>query len=301
MRSRILALAILLASAALTLSACGGAASSTADDQSGKLSVVAAFYPLQYAAQAVGGDAVNVTTLTEPGVEPHDLELTAAQVAEIAEADVVLYIKGFQPAVDEAIDQQASDRAIDVAAGLTRLSGDAAEGEATDPHVWLNPLNMAAIGQTVAARLADVDPNAAAAIESNTQKLTAAMTALDGEYKAGLATCAQQDMVVSHEAFAYLAAAYGLTQVGISGLSPDAEPSPARMKDVANLVEREGITTIYYETLVDPKVAQTIADETGAAAVVLDPLEGLAADSTSDYVSVMQQNLATLRTGQGCT
>lgn len=296
MRSRILALPVLL-SAALALSACGGAEGAS----SGKTSVVAAFYPLQYAAQAVGGDSVDVTTLTEPGVEPHDLELTAAQVAQIAEADVVLYIKGFQPAVDEAVAQQAGDRAIDVAAGLARLNGEESEGEALDPHVWLNPLNMASIGQTIATRLADVDPESAAAITANAAALSDSMATLDGEYKAGLATCARTDMVVSHEAFAYLAAAYGLTQVGISGLSPEAEPSPARMRDVADLVSREGITTIYYETLVDPKVAQTIADETGARAAVLDPLEGLAPDSTSDYVSVMQQNLDTLETGQGCT
>ena len=299
MRSRLLALPVLLSAAALALSACGG--SSAAGETSGKTSVVAAFYPLQYAAQAVGGDSVNVTTLTEPGVEPHDLELTAAQVAQIAEADVVLYIKGFQPAVDEAVAQQAGDRAIDVAAGLSRLNGDESEGAALDPHVWLNPLNMASIGQAIATRLAEVDPDSAATITANAAGLSDSMATLDGEYKAGLATCARTDMVVSHEAFAYLAAAYGLTQVGISGLSPEAEPSPARMRDVADLVTREGITTIYYETLVDPKVAQTIADETGASAAVLDPLEGLAADSTSDYVSVMQQNLATLETGQGCT
>ena len=132
---------------------------STADDSSlgGRRrhhSVVAAFYPLAYAAEQVGGDAVDVTSLTPPGVEPHDLELTAAQVAEIAAADLVLYIKGFQPAVDEAVAQQAADRAIDVSAGLTLLAGEAhaarmrrhRRGGATDPHVWLAPANMAAIG-----------------------------------------------------------------------------------------------------------------------------------------------------------
>ena len=297
MRTRHLLLPAL--AAALLLSACGG--STEATDQSGKTSVVAAFYPLQYAAQAVGGDTVEVTTLTEPGIEPHDLELTAAQVAQISEADVVLYIKGFQPAVDEAVEQQAGDRAIDVAADLTRLEGHEDEGEALDPHVWLNPQNMAAIGQTIATRLAEVDPESAKTTAANAATLSDSMATLDGEYSTGLAACERTDMVVSHEAFGYLAAAYGLTQVGISGLSPEAEPSPARMREVADLVSREGITTIYYETLVDPKVAQTIADETGASAVVLDPLEGLAADSTADYVSVMQQNLATLKTGQGCT
>jgi zinc transport system substrate-binding protein len=160
---------------------------------------------------------------------------------------------------------------------------------------------METIAGTVASRLQEIDPNAATSIATNAITFADAMTALDAEFTSGLAHCAITDMVVSHEAFAYLGAAYGLTQVGISGLSPDAEPSPARMKDVAGLVAREAITTIYYETLVDPKVAQTIADETGATAVVLDPLEGLAAGSTADYLSVMRQNLATLEKGQGCT
>lgn len=288
--TRALVVPALLAASALLLSACGRPAASSDPDTT---SVVAAFYPLQYAAQAVGGDTVSVSTLTESGVEPHDLELTAAQVAEIAQAEVVLYIKGFQPAVDEAVAQQAGDRAIDVAAGLTRLG--------SDPHVWLAPSNMAAIGKLVADRLSQIDPGSAATLESNAQSLTAEMAALDSEYKSGLAVCRLTDLVVSHEAFAYLAAAYGLTQVGISGLSPEAEPSPARMKEVADLVRSKGITTIYYETLVDPKVAQTIADETGATAAVLDPLEGLAPNSASDYLSVMQQNLTTIEKGQGCT
>lgn len=126
------------------------------------------------------------------------------------------------------------------------------------------------------------------------------MAALTSEFRSGLAACRTNTMVVSHDAFGYLAKAFGLTQVGISGLSPEAEPSPARIKDVADIVAKEGVTTIYYETLVDPKVAQTLADETGATAAKLDPLEGLEADSTGDYSSVMRENLATLITGQGC-
>lgn len=308
-----------LGATALLLSACsstptdpaGASGSATASDGP---RVVAAFYPLQYAAERVGGDAVSVTGLTPPGVEPHDLELTAQQVAEIAAADLVLYVPGFQPAVDEAVAQQAPDAAVDVTAGLTLLAGhddadhadedhagEEESGEVTDPHVWLDPTNMTAIGQTVADRLAGVDAGAAAAFAANQEDFAADMTALDQEFATGLADCAVRTMVVSHEAFGYLAAAYDLDQVGISGLSPEAEPSPARLREVADIVARDGVTTIYYETLVDPKVAQTLADETGVTTAVLDPLEGLAEGATGDYTSVMRDNLATLRTGQGCT
>jgi zinc transport system substrate-binding protein len=295
-RNRRLAGALLTAAgvlSALGLTGCRSTSSTAALPDDGRPNVVAAFYPLAYAAKQVGGDAVQVTSLTPPGLEPHDLELSAAQVAQIAAADVVLYVKGFQPAVDEAIAQQAADRAIDVSAGLDLIPGD--------PHVWLDPANMAAIGSTIATTLADVDPQDASTIAEQGTAFAAAMTALDDQYATGLATCASHDLVVSHEAFAYLARAYGLTQVGISGLSPEAEPSPARMKEVADLVRSKGVSTVYYETLVDPKVAQTVADETGAATAVLDPLEGLTQGATGDYASIMATNLATLEAGQGCT
>lgn len=320
-RARLTALPLTIAAGALLLSACGGTSTagdgpSAADD--GAASVVTAFYPLEYAARQVGGDAVTVTSLTPPGVEPHDLELTAAQVAEIASAELVLYIKGFQPAVDEAIAQQAADRAIDVTSGLTLLAGEAHSEEevaahseeeaahsdeegASDPHVWLDPANMAAIGTLIGERIAELSPDAAATVEGNSAAFAQAMNDLDAQFAEGLAQCASRDLVVSHEAFGYLAAAYDLTQVGISGLSPEAEPSPARMREVADLVRANGVSTIYYETLVDPKVAQTIADETGAKTAVLDPLEGLVEGSTADYSSVMADNLATLIAGQSCT
>ena len=279
------------------LAACAGTSASVDSGAStSKPSIVAAFYPLQYAASEIGGSSVDVTNLTQPGIEPHDLELSAQQVGQIADADLVLYIKGFQPAVDEAIAQQAADKAIDVSAALQQLSLDGA----ADPHVWLDPANMATIGDEISRRLAEISPENSESYKKNSATLTAAMAALTSEFQAGLASCRTNTMVVSHDAFGYLAKAFGLTQVGISGLSPEAEPSPARIKDVADIVAKEGVTTIYYETLVDPKVAQTLADETGATAAKLDPLEGLEAGSTSDYSSVMRENLATLITGQGC-
>ena len=295
-----------LAAASLALAACS---SPTADSPSaspdGRPTIVAAFYPLEYAARTIGGDSVNVVGLTPPGGEPHDVELSAAQVAQIASADLVLYVKGYQPAVDEAVAQQAADHSLDVSAGLPLLpagqSGDSTGSPgATDPHVWLDPMNMAAIGTAVTERLSAANAAAAGQYQTNNASLASDMSRLDKAFADGLASCRSRIMVVSHEAFAYLGAAFGLTQVGISGLSPDAEPSPARMRDVADLVTREGITTIYYETLVDPKVAQTLADEAGVASAVLDPIEGLITGSSDSYPTIMEKNLATLRTGQGC-
>lgn len=318
--SRLLVLGTALA---ISLTGCSQATQGVAGESSTALgsrpTIVAAFYPLAYAAAQIGGNRVDVIGLTPPGVEPHDLELSAAQTAQIAEADLVLYAAGFQPAVDEAVAQQASGRAIDVLAGLDLLAGhdeaahddaghgdaghdDAgASGAATDPHVWLDPRNMAAIGSATADRLASIDPSGAAAYAAGAAALADQMSELDARYRTSLANCANTTLVVSHEAFGYLARAYGLQQVGISGLSPEAEPSPARMADVVSIVRSKGVSTLYYETLVDPKVASTIASEAGITTAVLDPLEGLADGSSDTYVTVMQRNLQTLMDGQRCT
>lgn len=312
MRRRLQALAALPA-AALLLTACGS--SSTAGSASGAgsapLPVVAAFYPLQFAAEQVGGDRVSVTSLTAAGAEPHDLELTPQQVAAVSDAQLVVYLKGFQSSVDEAVDQAGGANALDASAGVTTIAptqgeiDEAAEaGEAPpayDPHIWLDPANMTRIVDTVAARLSSVDPAGAAEYAANAKALNEKLGALDTEWKAGTATCQNRDLVVSHEAFGYLAKRYDFTQVGISGLSPDAEPSPAKVAEVADFVRANGVRTIYYETLVDPKVAETVAAETGAATAVLDPLEGLADGSTDDYLSVMRTNLETVRKGQPCS
>lgn len=274
--------------------------SEAAKPDGGKPTIVAAFYPLAYAAEQVAGDSADVVNLTPPGVEPHDLELTPDQVAQISEADLVLYIPGFMPALDEAIAQQAPRTSMDVTEGLTMLADPEHDG-ASDPHVWLNPANLGTIGDGVAERLSAEPRLDSAALAAGANRLSQSMADLSAEYERGLATCRSRDLVVSHEAFGYLADAFKLTQVGISGLSPDAEPSPARMKEVADLVAANQVTTIYYETLVDPKIAQTLADETGATTAVLDPIEGLPPNSSQDYASLMRANLTTLRAGQGCS
>lgn len=277
------------------------------------LQVVASVYPLAYAAEQIAGPQATVLNLAAPGVEPHDLELSAAQVGQIAEADLVISLPGFQPAVDDAIAQQAKDRSLDAYDGLELVAaaehadeaghadatGHAHEG--TDPHVWLDPRNMALLGSAIAKRLGTIDPEHAATYRENATAFAQSMTQLHEEFASGLRTCKVRTLVVSHEAFAYLAQAYDLREVGLSGLAPDAEPSPARLRQVADVVKRFGVGTIYYETLVDPKIARTIAEETGARTAELDPLEGLRPGAKGDYLSIMRANLQTLREGQRCS
>jgi zinc transport system substrate-binding protein len=271
--------------------------------------VVASFYPLEFLADRIGGPWVSVDNLTPPGVEPHDVELTPKDIGSVADADLVVYLDGFSPAVDDAVSQSASGEvAFDVGpfAGLDLTSTPIEEGEATsheagavDPHFWLDPTRLADVADELASRLAALAPAHAQEIEANADALRAELSELDAELGAGLAICTNRDLVTSHNAFGYLADRYDLRQVGIAGLSPAEEPSPQTLAEVADFVEAHDIATIYYETLVSPAVAETIAAETGAATAVLDPLEGLVGGG-SDYLSVMRANLATLRQGQPC-
>lgn len=276
-----------------------------------KLAVVASFYPLQYVAKRIGGDRVTVTSLTKPGAEPHDLELTPRDVAGLADADLVVYVKGFQPAVDDAVRSQAGDRAFDGSASAkldltyTPIEGGervSQESGATDPHFWLDPLRLKAVSKALAARMEQADPAAKAELSANAAALLADLDTLDGELTAGLAHCANSDLVTSHNAFGYLAKRYGLTQVGITGLTPDAEPNAGQLADVTAFVRAHQVRTIYYETLVSPAIADVVAKATGASTEVLDPIEGLNDRSQGkDYLEVMRANLANLKKGQHCS
>jgi zinc transport system substrate-binding protein len=309
--------------AATAVAGCGAGSSATGGEEA--VEVAAAFYAVEYAASRIGGDQVAVTGLTKPGVEPHDVELSARKVASVAFADVVVHLRGFQPAVDEAVDGQARGEVVDVTAPARLVAGaehehagesveehsehaEAGQGEeghtdeAVDPHFWLDPQRYADVAESIGAALQRADPANASTYRQRTDGFTSELEALDRELEQGLATCRSRDLVTSHAAFGYLATAYDFHQEGISGLSPDAEPTPSALARIAHFVADEGVRTIYAETLVSADVAETLARETGARIRVLDPLEGLTDQSPGDnYFEVMRANLQTLRAGQECT
>lgn len=293
----------------LILAASCGADAGSLAPSGDRLSIVASFYPLSEAAERVGGPFVAVTNLTPPGVEPHDLELDPGQVTEIAEADLVLYLgEGFQPAVQDAVGVVAEGEHVDLLQGIagarsTSEPGEPSGGDVVDPHVWLDPALMRRIVDRIAATLGRVDPGHAAAFRNRAGAFDADLAELDDEYRSGLSSCRRRVLVTSHAAFGYLADRYGLTQEPITGVSPEAEPDPERLAQLAADVERTGTTTIFTETLASPKVAQTLAREAGVVTAVLNPLEGLTpeqAQQGEDYLSVMRSNLAALRRALDC-
>lgn len=267
-----------------------------AGDPGGRLEVAAGFYPYEFVASRVGGPDARVVNLTEAGGEPHDLELSPQQVASLATTDLVVYAAGFQPAVDQAVEQQAGDRALDVLGTVELRPGPGGQG---DPHVWLDPVRLAGVAAAVAERLGQRSPGQAEAFRQRARELDGELRTLDAELRQGLARCERREVVTSHDAFGYLTAAYGLEQVPIAGLSPDDEASPQRLVEVATLARQRGVTTVFFEQLVSPKVAESLAREVGAQAAVLDPLEG--PPRTGDYLSAMRTTLTTLRAALGCT
>lgn len=285
------------AACVVALAGCGESDGGTAAG-SGGLDVVASFYPLAELASRVGGDAVQVTNLTAAGVEPHDLELTSRQVDDLLDADVLLYLgDDFQPAVAE-IAGQRDGPSVDLLEHVNRQAG------AKDPHFWLDPREMSTAADAVAEELSGQAPEHAEAIRANAATYKRELAALDEEMAKGLATCERREIVTAHDAFGFLAARYRLDQTAVAGVSPEAEPDAGRLADLADHIEAKGVTTVFFEELVAPDVAEALARETGASTAVLNPIEGLTDEQRAagkDYQAVMRDNLAALRKALGCS
>lgn len=331
-------LTLCAAASAVALAACsGGTGTTAASGQSGSqgLRVMASFYPLKYLTEQVGGAHVTVTSLTPDGAEPHDLDLSPAVVDSIGRADAVVYLKGFQTAVDEAVEQQSPKTTIDLAPAVTLV--DAGEGSnhpadedeegqsgheeqsghegheeehsheghehhhdmAKDPHFWLDPQRMADAASFIGEQLAAADPANANDYRANASTTADSMRQIAETLGNRTASCESKTFVTAHTAFGYLADRAGLTQVGISGLDPDSSPSAARLQEIAEVVKSQGVTTIFTESLIDPKVAQTLADDLGIGTAVLDPIESQA-DASKDYTAVMNENIDALAKALNC-
>jgi zinc transport system substrate-binding protein len=295
-----------------------GCSSTESDKEAAGIKVVAAMYPLEFVATSIGGNLVSVENFTPPGVEPHDLELTPSQIVTLDDADLLLYIAGFQPALEEAAQQSAPSNSLDLLslADLNLLTAtedghdhgaeeNHADEEAhsdeemvSDPHVWLDPERLIVVAEAVAAKFSEVDPDNSSIFATNLAKFVAELEALDQKFLTGLASCERDLIVTSHAAFGYLADAYGLTQEAIAGLSPDSEPTPKRLNEISKEAKADGITTIFFETLASPKIAQTLADDLNIEAAVLDPLEGISEGQT--YFSIMESNLKAIQKALNC-
>jgi zinc transport system substrate-binding protein len=295
---------------------CGGDSGSSG----GGSRIVASFYPMAWLSERIAGSDATVQTLTRPGTEPHDLELTPRQIADVGKADYTVYVKGVQPAVDDAVAKHAQGKALDAASVVKTIPAPSGEDEhghgeeqgeeahaeeeragAADPHIWLDPSRMATVATALGDRLAAADPEHASGYKSRAASTAAELTRLDQAYRDGLRSCTRKTIVTAHAAFGYLADRYGLTQVSIAGVDPSNEPSPGRLADLTHEVKEARATTVFTETLVSPKVAESLARAAGVRTAVLDPVEGLPTGAKDDYLSIMRKNLDTLKPALGCS
>ncbi len=275
--------------------------------QTGKMEVVASFYPLAFFSGEIGGDQAAVTNITPAGAEPHDYEPTGADMARIVRSRLlILNGAGFEAwgtRVSGALNP-VETTVVSVSDGIATVADIPEQGKMmTDPHVWLSPLLAQKITDNILAGFIKVDPLHRADYETNAALLKTRLANLDRHYRDGLAACEQKNIVTSHAAFGYLAASYGLRQMSIAGMSPDAEPSVVDLARIAEFAKKNNIRTIFFETLASPKLSETIAREIGAQTLVLNPIEGLTGGEISrgvNYFTVMQDNLKNLQIALIC-
>ena len=274
---------------------------------SGKLQVVASFYPLYFFSREIGGDKADVTNIVPSGAEPHDYEPTAQDMAKMESCKLIILNGGGLEAWSDSVRKNidAKNTTIVVAGeGLTTQQVTEGGQTETDPHVWLAPRLAQKMVERIAQAFEQADPANKDYYQSNADSLKTKLGDLDAEYRRGLSTCKSKNIITSHAAFGYLATAYGLNQVPIAGLSPDAEPSPRQLADIAKFARDNNVKYIFFESLASPKLSQTIATEVGAQTLVLNPIEGLSEEEMSQgktYFSIMQDNLTNLRTALQCT
>lgn len=303
----------LVCACTLSLSLLTGCGTQPADTAAGdgRLRVLTSFYPMYDFACKIGGDCIDVTNMVPSGTEPHDWEPSTNDLKNLEKADVFIYNGAdMEPWADDLLVSRSDTlRVVEASENVELRTTDGEHEHAHehedadhhhgdfDPHVWLDPENAKIEMEAIRDALCAADPENSTVFQSNYEKYAAELDALDAEFREKLAPLPNRTIVVAHEAFGYLCDAYGLTQVGIEGLSPDSEPDPGRMAEVIDFVREHSISTIFFEELVSPKVAEAIASETGAQAKMLSPLEGLSdeqAAAGADYFSVMHDNLAAL-------
>lgn len=286
--------AIVLTMMLLTLSVVGCAKGQPAQGDSEKPMVYATFYPMYFLTERIGGDKIQIATLIPPGVEPHDWEPSPKTLASLTEAKLLIANGLNMEPWLESLSQVAPDtKVVKLSEGLHTLQNG-------DPHLWLDPLLMQKMARKVTDALVEIDIANKEFYERNLQKLNQDLADLDQAYLEGLAQVQQPNLVVSHEAFGYLAERYKLNQVALRGLDPDAEPTPAKMAELVDYCKTNDIHYIFYEELINPKVSEILAKEVGAKTLSLNPLESLSsqqAQQKQDYLSVMKENLAHLQQG----
>lgn len=275
------------------------------NNKSNKIQITASFYPVYFLSKEIAGDKADVFNITPAGAEPHDYEPTAQDMARIESSKMIVLNGGGLEAWADSVKQNFGNRAVIVVAGdgLTNKAFVEDEKQRTDPHIWLDPVLVKDMANKILDGFIQIDPANEDYYKANAESLILKLENLDNEYRQGLANCKSRDIITSHSAFGYLTAAYGLNQVSVTGLSPDEEPSVQQLAEISRFARDNNVKYIFFESLISPKLSETIANEVGAKTLVLNPIEGLSSEEVSqgkDYFTEMENNLSNLKTALEC-
>ncbi len=270
---------------------------SAVETKSDKLQITASFYPLYFFASEIGGDMVHVTNITHAGVEPHDYEPGAQDIASLERSALIILNGGGLEPWSKTLSQNISHERTKITVVGDGLLVD------HDPHIWLSPVIAKKMADKIALELSDVDQANAYYYSLNVAAFKTRLDALDSDFRSGLGSCQKHEIITSHAAFGYLAREYGLKQVSIAGLSPESEPSLSRLVEIAKFAKDNDVKYIFFESLVSPRLSDTIANEIGAKTLVLNPIEGMSPDDMvvgKNYFTEMQTNLDNLKIALQC-
>lgn len=298
MKKILLTFVVLVATSFLAISIFKTATKPKIVKNNGKIKVAASFYPLSEFARQVGSNNIQVRNIVPAGTEPHEFEPTPKDVAEIYSSQIFLINGSSMDPWAEKIKEDLTNKGVVVVNMSEKV--DLITG---DPHFWLDPNIAQKEVEIVRDTLIKIDPNHGKDYQENAYTYLDSLKQLDNKYSMGLSSCKMKDVVTSHAAIGYLAKRYNFSQTAIAGLSPEEEPSPKRMGEIAQIAKEKKIKYIFFETLVSPTLAQTIANEIGAKTLVFNPLEGLTEEEIiqgKNYISVMEENLVNLQTALSC-
>lgn len=284
----------------LTITGCAKEVDNKSQED-GKIEIYASIYPLYDFATKIGGERVNVNLIVPPGAEPHNWEPTAKLLVRMKESDIIVYNGGGMESWIERVKGAIDDEQvhfINSSEGIDLLmnSGEHHEGDnhgKYDPHIWLDPINAIKQGENIKNALIKIDGANKSYYDENYQKFVADMKELDSQYREAISNSPRKELVVSHAAFGYLANRYELVQIPIKGITPQEEPTPSKMAEIADMIKEKDIKYIFLESLSNDRISKVLAEDTGVEVMTLDTLGGLSPEQmeSSDYISVMEQNL----------
>jgi len=307
----------LLSVSALLLAACGGDSSSstTTSPAVAEITIATAFYPLtEIVDKVTTGMSVDIVGLTPPGVGAHDHELTARQLDDLATVDAVLYLGGgLQPSVEKAVTQLSPGiTVVNLMDHVQTIDAEEKDGDhdhdhsdsEIDPHVWLDPANMASMTQAVVDTLTVLSPDSKTILDTNAAAYIAELEQLGTAIDTTFENCASRALVTSHDAFGYFAARAKLDTVPIAGVNPENEPSAKELEAIAKVARDAKATTVFFEAQLPDGLAKTVASAIGAEVDAVDPIETISSadlNAGKTYISIQRDNIERIAQGLRCS